>query len=190
MKVKLFKLPIKKIKQKGRTGTRLTVTPSSHSDTQAGTTVRLRRVKIPLLKRTEKHKVHPGGGGGRGRAPRALLDGKQHSARAPPPQGPAGAERDAARVLRRPRVPGCADAGTPTLAVLAGGQLVFLSLPDGQGKANSKGANAARARVPFPPDPALPEGSVPICSDCWGSEGLSAPPLPPPQASRPRKALV
>lgn len=60
-------------------------------------------------------------------------------------------------------------------AVLAGLQLAFFCLPDGQGKADSKGANAARVRVPFPRDPALPEGSVPACSHHWGSKGLSVP---------------
>lgn len=60
-------------------------------------------------------------------------------------------------------------------AVLAGLQLAFFSLPDGQGKADSKGANAAWVRVPFPRDPALPEGSVPACSHRWGSKGLSVP---------------
>lgn len=69
----------------------------------------------------------------------------------------------------------CVPFRTAEPAALADSQLVFFSLPDGPGKASSQGANAARARVPFPLDLALPEGSVPACRGRWGRKALSVP---------------
>lgn len=62
-------------------------------------------------------------------------------------------------ILQYHRILGYADASTLTPAVLVVFQTVLSSLSDGQGKANSKGANTAR--VPFPLDPSAPRGLCP-----------------------------